>query len=102
MDNTSNPANFLKMASWNIHGVNSRKHELGEIAHRHDLNVIALETFLSEGKKFTFGDYEVYRQHRRAREGGSAILVKKGLKHLQLTTPADFQWTEAVGGNIHQ
>lgn len=82
IDKPPQTANSLRFASWKIHGAWQGKHERGEIAQRHNLDVIALqETLLEEVKRFTFREYEVYRENRGARRGGTAILLKKGLKY---------------------
>lgn len=92
IDITSKPPNSLRIASWNIYGAILRKHELGEIAHIHNLDVIALqETFLLVAKRLALGKYEVYRDARIERVRGTSILVKKRLNYHQLLTPENLQ-----------
>lgn len=57
----------LKIAYWNIRGAISRKHKLGEIAHGHNLDVVAFqETLLSEGKSFTLEGYDTNEKTEKA------------------------------------
>lgn len=47
MNSTSNVVNSLRIASWYIHGALPQKHELREIAFKHELDAIVFRETLS-------------------------------------------------------
>lgn len=59
-----------------------KKDELEEFVHRHNIDIIALnETHLNANLNFKLPNFTTYRSDRITPSGGSAILVKTGIKH---------------------
>lgn len=54
-----------------------------EMAHRHYLDVVAQETYLSKDRRLTLEGYETQKDRRKREEGTAVlvVLVKKRLKH---------------------
>lgn len=67
----------MEMAYGNIREAIIRKQQLEE-----ELGIIAmLETHLGEDDRFRMSGYGAYRYDRDRREGGTALIIKKEMKH---------------------
>ncbi|KAJ8975573.1 hypothetical protein NQ317_018105 [Molorchus minor] len=78
------PVSSIKVLSWNVNGIRSRRNELLEIADRPDPDVIAIqETKIDSRHEFRMRGYRVYLQDRNIRGGGVAVLVKSNITHHQ-------------------
>lgn len=76
----------LKIILWNSNGVLKRKNELELILETENIDVCLLtETHLDKNSKFTFRKYNHYvtPHPNNSSRGGSAILIKKTIKHYE-------------------
>lgn len=82
------PKHF-SILTWNANSLRKRKDELVQFLHDNNVGVVLVqETLLKPGMSFQIPNYSLYRNDReRRRGGGTAILVKKDIPHLQIPTP---------------
>jgi len=72
----------LLLACWNAEGVRGMKLELEHFLSQHGVDICLLsETFLNPGQAFRFANYVCHRTDRPTAEGGTAILVRRGIVH---------------------
>lgn len=87
----------IKMISWNIRRPRTNKNQLGEIATKHEADIIALqETHLEVEQRYTLDAYVIQRNDRNIRGETTAVLIKWRLENCVLQTPQDQRTTEAT------
>jgi hypothetical protein len=78
----------LRLACWNADGVRGRKLELENVLSQHGVDIrLSSETLLNPGQVFRFGNDVFNRTDRRTAEGGTAILVRRGIVHHSVPVP---------------
>lgn len=79
----------LFVITWNANSVIHKKAELGDFLHENNVDVaLVQETFLRPQHKLKIANYTTHRQDRTDRQGGgTAILIKKHIKHHAMTIP---------------
>lgn len=89
----------IRLAYWNANGLENKKLELKEFMSRKEIDVMLIgETWLKDCKKFKIPNYCTYRNDRKEQpKGGTAILIKKHIKHHQLiSTPGPIENTDIL------
>jgi exonuclease III len=77
-----NVAKALRLACWNADGVRGRKLELEHFLSQHGVDICLLtEKYLRESDVFQLANYVCHRTDRPTEEGGTAILVRRGIDH---------------------
>jgi len=72
----------LRLACWNADGVSGRKLELEHFLSQHGVDICLLsQSFLNAGQAFRLANYVCHRTDRPTAEGGTAILVRRGIVH---------------------
>lgn len=81
MNNTT-----INLAYWNANAVFNKKDELAVFCEENKIDIMLInETHLKPQKQFNIRNYTTYRTDRKeSKGGGTAILVKKGIKHGEL------------------
>lgn len=93
--------NTLKLAYWNATSVINKKVEIRAFLESHKIDVFLLqETFLKPTHTFNIPNYHTYRNDRSTPGGGTAILVKKNIKH-STTTQLQLNNFETTSVKIH-
>ena len=80
----------IKLVNWNANGIKSKKSSLMEFLIRHKIDIACItETHLKNTETFKINGYNIYRKDRDTihSKGGVAILIKRTIKHHQLTNP---------------
>ncbi|GFW03119.1 probable RNA-directed DNA polymerase from transposon X-element [Trichonephila clavipes] len=84
------------MVTWNAYGVRTRICELQDFLNKYKPDIMALqETWLRPNHTLALANYKIYRNDRIyttynpriTSHGGTAILIKKSLKHTHIPTP---------------
>lgn len=86
----------IKIAYWNANGLADKKLELKEFLLRKEIDIMLIgETWLKSCHNFKIPNYCTYRNDRTEQpKGGTAILIKKCIKHYQLrSTPNPIEHT---------
>lgn len=75
----------LKIVTYNSNSVMKQKQELNDFVaiHKPDIMLIQ-ETWLKQRYRFTIPNYNIYRTDRETRGGGTAVLVKRQIKHNEI------------------
>lgn len=80
----NNLPDVINAAFWNADGVTPKRNELEEFVNRYSLDLVTInETWLKASSKFKLANFTTYRADRLGDGGGTAILVKKNLKHYE-------------------
>ncbi|GFV16302.1 probable RNA-directed DNA polymerase from transposon X-element [Trichonephila clavipes] len=75
----------LTVISWNTNGIRSRIEEFRSFIADWNPDIVNLqETHLQPCHNFTFPEYNIYRNDRTFRGGGTAIMVKRSIPHHQI------------------
>ncbi|KAL4125739.1 hypothetical protein QTP88_009979 [Uroleucon formosanum] len=80
----------IKLVNWNANGIKSKKSSLMEFLFRHKIDIACItETHLKNTETFKINGYNIYRKDRDTihSSDGVAILIKRTIKHHQLTNP---------------
>ena len=84
----SSGAGTLRLACWNADGVRGKRLELEHFLGQHGVDICLLsETFLKPGQAFRLANYVCHRTDRPTAGGGTAILVRRGIKHHSVPVP---------------
>jgi len=85
----------LRLAYWNADGVRGRKLELEHFLSQHGTDICPLiETFRNSGQAFRIAKYVCHRTDRPTAEGGTAILVRRGITHHSVPLRALPRWRQ--------
>ena len=68
----------LRLSCWNADGVRGRKLELDHFIEQHGIDIVD-ETHLRSGESFRIANYVCHRTYHLTEEGGTAILVPRGI-----------------------
>lgn len=84
----NNKMQKLKIATWNGRGITRKASEIEYFLNSYNIEVMLIqETWLKEKTPFELQNYQVYREYRKiGKGGGTAIAVKKTLKHKKIPT----------------
>lgn len=102
MNNTPNPSPQLRVVFWNARGVRHKWDELKELIAELEVDILLLnETYLTPLHRPRVNGFELYRTDRVDRPGGgTAILVRSGIKHKTVTIP-EMDALEVTGVDVH-
>lgn len=68
--------------NWNARSIKNKTHELEEELKTNNIDIVAItETHLDKKHKLKIKGYDIYRKDRNSDGGGSAVLIKKNIKH---------------------
>lgn len=78
----------LKIMTWNARSIRAKQSELRDSLSEHRIDIALIqETWLKPTQRLSIQGYSVYRNDRTtSRGGGTAVLVRNDIKHLQLPT----------------
>ena len=86
--------------AWNANGIRTRHAELQNLLDTDNITAALIsETHLSEKDKFSLASYEIYRMDRPTQGGGTAIVVRNGVKSHEIPLPP-LTTMEAVGVQV--
>jgi hypothetical protein len=78
----------LRLACWNADGVHGRKFELEHFLSHHGVDIWFLsKTYLNPGQTFRLANCVFHRTDRPTAEGGTTILVRRGIVHHSVPVP---------------
>lgn len=78
----------IKILYWNANGIRPQVEQFKLFLLNEDIDIALInETHLTEKQKLNVPQYQTYRSDRNQYGGGTAILIKKGIKHSLLPTP---------------
>ena len=78
----------LKICTFNANGIVKQKDEITAFLAQQGIDVLLLqETFLKQNKNFAIPNYAVHRTDRNERGGGTAVLIKRHIKHTRIIEP---------------
>ena len=74
---------------WNARGISNKKTEFFNYLEANNIAIALVnETHLHQSRKFNCPNYYTYRSDRQDRPGGgTAILIRKGIKHSEIALP---------------
>jgi hypothetical protein len=87
---------------WNARGISNKKTEFFNYLEANNIAIALVnETHLHQSVEFKCPNYYTYRSDRQDRHGGgTAILIKKGIKHLEIVLPK-LEHMEAMAIQLH-
>ena len=91
---TSSINNNLIIVTWNSQGLNNKYHELKLFLNQHDVDIALItETKLAQHIHFFIPNYKIYRADHPSgsRQGGSAILVKRCIAHVEMLPIREYE-----------
>ena len=79
---------YIRLVTNNINGMKFKKLELLNFCEKYNLDVIFVQETWLKGERFTFPNYNVFRNDREARpKGGTLILCKKHIPAFSIPNP---------------
>ena len=77
---------MLRIVSWNVNGISSRKNEITALVYELKPDILLLqETWLKPNLHFSIAGYSIYRKDRENKtRGGVAIAIQENIEHEQI------------------
>jgi Exonuclease III len=86
----------LRPAYWNANSIRSKKLELVQFLLDHGIDICHInETHLMPGQEFRLANYVCHRNDRPTQDGGTMILVRRGIDHYSVPV-SNLQQMEAT------
>lgn len=78
----------LTLLAWNANGIRQKKDEFLHFFKQHACDIALInETFLKPGQTFKLPNTTIYRNDRPSHGGGTAVIVRRGISHHEITLP---------------